>query len=63
MHHEGAAMFSDISDTPTCPVCGKHNTTRIHRNRMDRFLSLFLPLRRYRCLQPKCGWEGLRRLS
>ncbi|HNB51920.1 MAG TPA: hypothetical protein PK530_08250 [Anaerolineales bacterium] len=44
----------------TCPQCG----SRIHRarrNLLDRMVGavLFIPLRRYACIERKCGWHGL----
>ncbi|GAB4565843.1 MAG: hypothetical protein Kow0047_16770 [Anaerolineae bacterium] len=42
-----------------CPVCGSR-LHRIHRRRRDRVLSLLVPVRRYRCANDECGWEGLR---
>jgi hypothetical protein len=40
-----------------CPRC-KGAIIRIRRTPLDRFLSLFVPLRRYRCVAIGCGWEG-----
>jgi len=40
-----------------CPVCNAH-THRIPRRFIDRLLSIFTPLRRYRCQSMKCTWEG-----
>ena len=43
-----------------CPKCSGP-VMRIHRTWWDRFLgATFLPeARRYRCMDPKCGWNGL----
>jgi hypothetical protein len=45
-----------------CPSCGG-KLYRIHRNGFDRWLGSLsgIPLRRYRCGDETCGWEGLRR--
>jgi hypothetical protein len=31
---------------------------RIRRHWLDRLLSVFMPLRRYRCQSMACHWEG-----
>lgn len=48
-------------DATVCPVCASQ-IKRVHRNRLDRLLSkTLLPgARRYRCVNPTCGWSGLR---
>jgi hypothetical protein len=43
----------------TCPLCGK-DLRRTHRRRRDRILNLYVPVRRYRCRNRDCGWNGLR---
>jgi hypothetical protein len=40
-----------------CPVCNAP-THRISRRFIDRLLSIFMPVRRYRCQSMKCTWEG-----
>ncbi len=45
--------------TKECPRCGKE-LHRIHRHRLDRLLNLLVPVRRYRCKDRECGWQGLR---
>jgi hypothetical protein len=40
-----------------CPRCGG-TVQRIRRRWIDRVLSVFARLRRYRCHSPLCGWEG-----
>jgi transposase-like protein len=47
-----------ISKLPDCPHCGRA-TYRVRRRQIDKLLSLFVPLRRFRC--GHCGWEGNRR--
>ena len=42
-----------------CPQCG-NELHRIHRARGDRLIGFFLPVRRYQCKNPDCGWSGLR---
>lgn len=45
----------------TCPRCGQSKLHRIHRTLPDHLFGLGLRVRRYRCLNPDCRWEGLRR--
>lgn len=40
-----------------CPRC-KGYVYRIPRRFVDLLLSFFVPLRRYRCDEPGCRWEG-----
>ena len=40
-----------------CPHC-KGNTDRIPRNTLDFMISVFVPVRRYRCVSIGCNWEG-----
>lgn len=42
---------------PTCPQCGGR-LIRIARRPIDRALSLIAPVRRYRCQNFSCQWEG-----
>ena len=42
-----------------CPRCGEE-LRRTHRRRRDRILNLYLPVRRYRCRNRDCRWDGLR---
>ena len=42
-----------------CPKCGQE-LHRIHRAPGDRLIGYFLPMRRYVCRNPECGWTGLR---
>lgn len=40
-----------------CPRC--HSAVfNVSRRLNDLFLSIFIPLRRYRCISMKCSWEG-----
>lgn len=41
-----------------CPRCHRR-TDRVARRWFDRFISLFMPVVRYRCASAGCGWEGL----
>jgi hypothetical protein len=56
-HAEGPARPRNI-----CPQC-QGRLDRVPRGVFDRVLSLFVPLRRYRCRSARCGWEGLLRRS
>ena len=40
-----------------CLHCGQ-GTARIERRWTDRLLNLVSPLRRYRCVNTQCGWQG-----
>jgi len=42
-----------------CPHCGG-NIHRVHRTRLDHLISVFVPVRRYRCANRECGWKGVR---
>lgn len=41
----------------TCPQCGAQ-LVRIPRRAIDRLVSAFWPVRRYRCNDFQCQWEG-----
>lgn len=41
-----------------CPVCDSP-LRQVHRRPIDRLISQFYPVHRYRCLNSKCGWDGL----
>ena len=41
-----------------CPSCGQFMLKQTSRRGIDRFLGLFFNLRRYRCNNLECGWEG-----
>jgi small-conductance mechanosensitive channel len=43
----------------TCPVCGGE-LRRVRRTLLDRVISQFVPVRRYRCKNLDCRWTGLR---
>ena len=40
-----------------CPLCAE-GLIRIRRRTIDRLLSLFVLVHRYRCADGLCGWEG-----
>lgn len=50
-----AAALSQLA----CPRCG-NEIHRVHRKELDRAISIAVPVRRYRCWNKECGWEGLR---
>jgi hypothetical protein len=52
-------MTSPRLTTHECPRCGSE-LRRIHRNGMDRLLNLYVPVRRYKCGDHDCQWQGLR---
>lgn len=41
-----------------CPACSG-STERVARLFVDRLLSLFIPVKRYRCTSAPCAWEGV----
>lgn len=43
-----------------CPRCGEQRWHRIHRTLNDHLIGWGLNLRRYRCENPQCRWQGLR---
>lgn len=53
---------SERLSATTCPSCGGE-LHRIHRNALDRLAGSVsgIPLRRYRCINKSCGWQGLLR--
>lgn len=44
--------------TSPCPHCGQHALVQTSRRSIDRFIGLFVNLRRYRCNNMECGWQG-----
>jgi len=42
-----------------CPRCNG-NIHRVHRHAVDRLISLYVPVQRYRCANDQCLWHGLR---
>jgi hypothetical protein len=43
----------------TCPICGG-DLRRSRRGRLDRLVSLLLPVHPYRCRNRECHWKGFR---
>jgi hypothetical protein len=52
-------MHSPALTTLRCPRCSG-DIHRVHRHLLDRLISLYVPVRRYRCTNGKCRWHGLR---
>ncbi len=52
-------MHSPALTTIRCPRC-QGALHRVHRRSLDRVLSWYVPLRRYRCASRQCGWGGVR---
>lgn len=46
-----------------CPNCGQRRLIQISRRKIDHMLGLFVGLRRYRCKNLECRWEGNLMLS
>jgi hypothetical protein len=42
----------------SCPQCGQHKLKRIRRRTVDRLLGWFATLRRFKCCDLRCRWEG-----
>ena len=40
-----------------CPHCG-NTTRRIPRRPLDRVVNVLWDVKRFRCANPTCGWEG-----
>ncbi len=55
------AIHSTHWAAKACPTCGSE-LTRVPRHTADRIVAVFLPVRRYACTNPACGWQG-RRIS
>jgi hypothetical protein len=47
-----------MPDGRHCPACSAP-LDRVHRHAVDRWVSLFRSVHRYRCIDPACGWEGV----
>ncbi|MBI5257178.1 MAG: hypothetical protein HY855_11815 [Burkholderiales bacterium] len=47
-----------LPDGKHCPDCGAA-LVRVHRHVVDRWVSLFRSVHRYRCTNPGCEWQGL----
>ncbi|MDE2371113.1 MAG: hypothetical protein KGN16_19240 [Burkholderiales bacterium] len=47
-----------MPDGGHCPSCGLP-LKRLHRHPLDRWISVFRSVHRYRCSDPACGWEGV----
>ncbi len=54
------AVGSCVAAARKCPYCGGP-VERIRRRPADRLLSFFYPVRRYRCFNLACRWEGILR--
>jgi hypothetical protein len=46
-----------------CPRCGQDQWHRVHRSLPDHIFGIGLKVRRFRCANPSCQWEGLRKRS
>jgi hypothetical protein len=51
-------MSHRLPDGGHCPGCGGPLERR-HRHALDRLVSVFRSVHRYRCVDPKCGWQGV----
>jgi len=44
--------------TSACPQCGQHRLVPVARRWADRLIGLFVSVRRFRCRNMECRWEG-----
>ena len=51
-------LDNSLPDGELCPACGAP-LVRLHRHFLDRWISLFSSVHRYRCVAQGCDWEGL----
>lgn len=54
--HPGPSAFR--ADSLPCPDCGAA-LVRVHRHLLDRWVSVFRSVHRYRCTSRTCHWAGL----
>jgi hypothetical protein len=57
-----AAHTIGLRHAVTCPRCNGF-VRRIRRRPIDRLVSVFVPMHRYRCCELGCGWEGNRSIA
>jgi len=55
-------MHAPSLTTSSCPDCGGE-IHRVHRHALDRWISFYVPVHRYRCSNRECEWAGLRVVS
>lgn len=53
----GQALSYTSASRHTCPKCSAL-LVRMPRRAIDRFLSRFVPVQRYRCERFVCQWQG-----
>lgn len=51
-------MTTDARWVHSCPQCGGE-VSRVRRNMRDRLVGVLEDVRRFRCVKPECGWEGI----
>lgn len=51
-------MKVDDKHVHSCPQCGRE-LSRVHRHLDDRVVGVLEKVRRYRCTNPECEWEGI----
>ena len=54
---EGQRGYGRSAEKHTCPLCAAY-LMRVPRRGIDRLLSLFVRVYRYRCPIVSCQWEG-----
>lgn len=51
-------MQADASRVHSCPRCGGE-VSRVRRNLRDRIVGVLEDVRRFQCVNPECGWQGI----
>ena len=49
--------YAGVGEPVRCPLCGS-NARRIPRRALDRVVNVLWDVRRFRCANAMCGWEG-----
>jgi len=53
-----AVSYISVASEQICPMCAEGYLIRVRRRVVDRLLSLFVLVHRYRCPCFSCQWEG-----
>ena len=57
-HTEERSLYKRSRGYHKCPECNLRTLVLIHRRSIDRMINRIYPIRRYRCRNPECHWEG-----
>ena len=58
IYSKAVASKQKATSMQVCPRCGRGHLVRVRRRPIDRLLSLFMHVNRYRCYNFTCQWEG-----